>query len=182
MVSLDMDEDEHTKEVYAQFGLAMYCAQAVESAIAVTLLHLDLIPKRASSKARTMAEWESEIDSFTRKQFEETLGGLIKRLRSVAPVPDASAGALRDALAKRNWLAHGYFWSRSEQFLSMSGRESMLKEIIAARGVFDRAESMLLEVVADAGKTYGITQAMVDMVFAEQIAKLSDPPCENDSK
>jgi len=45
MVS-EYDEDEHVKEVYARFGLAVYYAQVLEHGLVNALVVLDLIPNR----------------------------------------------------------------------------------------------------------------------------------------
>jgi hypothetical protein len=73
------DEDEHIKEVYARFGLALYCAQVLEHWLVNALVMMDLIPNRRH-QARAEEEWANEVDPFMDRQFEEPMGRLIKKL------------------------------------------------------------------------------------------------------
>ncbi len=54
----DHDQGEHVKEVYARFGLAVYCIQVLEHALVNALVILDLIPSRRHL-ARSGDEWGS---------------------------------------------------------------------------------------------------------------------------
>jgi hypothetical protein len=164
------DEGEQIKEVYAQFGLAVYYAQVLEHALVNALVYLDLIPSLAR-RARTRAEWEKEFDSFLNRHFETTLGKMIRNLSSVTAVPSNLEAMLREALAKRNWLAHEYFRERAEQFMSMRGREKMLTELQEVQTLFDGADRSLDEVVRPLREKYGITDEKVAQVTRELLAR-----------
>ena len=78
-------EDAHVREVYARFGLAMYFAQVLEHAIVNAITILDLIPnKRYLALDRT--DWESQVDSFMDRQFEATMGRMLRTLKSVTTI------------------------------------------------------------------------------------------------
>src|SRR3954462_637501 len=112
----DVDEvSDHTKEVYARFGVSFYYAQVLEHGIVNALVMLDLIPKRHHA-ARTVAEWEEMFDTFMSERFERTMGRLLHDLRAVPSVPDDLEPLLRDALPRRNRLAHSFFRDHAERF------------------------------------------------------------------
>src|SRR6185437_1304919 len=111
-----MDNDslsEQIKDVYANFGLAIYQAQCLEHGLVNALVFLDLIPNRRKL-ARSVAEWADSVDSFMDSKFEFTLGKMIRALKQVTAVPADLEGLLSVALSKRNWLAHSYFRDRAE--------------------------------------------------------------------
>jgi len=65
----DHDKNEEVKEVYARFGLAVYCAQVLEHGLVNALVILDLIPSR-HHLARSRDEWSAEVDAFMARNFE----------------------------------------------------------------------------------------------------------------
>jgi hypothetical protein len=123
------DEDEHIKEVYARFGLALYCAQVLEHWLVNALVMMDLIPNRRH-QARAEEEWANEVDPFMDRQIEEPMGRLIKKLARLTKVPLGLENVLRRALKQRNWLAHHYFRVRAWDFTNEKGRASMMKRLM----------------------------------------------------
>ncbi len=121
MVS-EYDEDEHVKEVYARFGLAVYYAQVLEHGLVNALVVLDLIPNRRHL-ARSRDEWGTQFDAFTDRHFEATMGRLMKNLRAVTQVHADLEKLLQDVLNRRNWLVHDFFRERATEFMSALGRE-----------------------------------------------------------
>jgi hypothetical protein len=155
------DERKQIKEVDARFGLAVYFAQVLEHGIVNALLVVDLIPSRrhlASSKD----EWAAEVDAFTGQHFEDTMGRLVKSLRSVTTLGADLESMLRDALHKRNWLVHNYFRERAEEFMSDTGRQGMLKEIDECRDLFQAADASLDSVVHPLRTAQGITEEWIE--------------------
>jgi hypothetical protein len=151
-----MDQNEHIKNVYAKFGLAIYFAQVLEHGLVNALLILDLIPAR-HHLARSRAEWERDIDSFTNRHFETTMGTMMRNLRSITNIDSKLESLLRDALRKRNWLAHNFSAKGQWEFLSDEGREQMLREVDECRGLFERADAALEAAVEPVRIKAGIT-------------------------
>ena len=58
-----MDENEHHREVYAYFGLAVYQAQVLESGLINALVALDFIPNNARH-ITTKTDWSDKYDAF----------------------------------------------------------------------------------------------------------------------
>ncbi|HTU55846.1 MAG TPA: hypothetical protein VMF62_17915, partial [Acetobacteraceae bacterium] len=66
-------EDE-VKELYAHFGLAFYCSNVLEHAVANALLVLELLEGRLGAK--TKIELEKMVDQHFAVSFDQTLGKL----------------------------------------------------------------------------------------------------------
>lgn len=159
--------DEQVKEIYANFGLAIYHAQCLEHALVNALVFIDLIPNQRESM-NSSEEWAARVDSFMDSKFELTLGKMIRALAAVTSVGSQLHQQLAEALAKRNWLVHHYFRERSEAFLTTYGRASMLADLIECQEVFCAADDALDAVIRPAREKAGLT----DEVLAEAYDKL----------
>lgn len=159
-----MTADEHVREVYAYFGLAVYCGQVFEHGIVNSMVVLRLPHKDRFTKG--------DIDAFMDQQFENTLGKLIKNLRGELPFPPDLEELLRQALETRNWLCHDYFRERAVEFMTPAGRDKMLVELEQARELLSTAEQRLTTVIqplADrCGMTGGVFQAEYRKLCREQ--------------
>jgi hypothetical protein len=91
------------------------------------------------------------------QQFEQTLGRLIRALRSVTSVPADLEGLLAKALEKRNFLTHHYFRERAETFMSREGRDQMIEELEQAHKLFQTADDRLTEVARPLREKYGLS-------------------------
>jgi hypothetical protein len=160
----DETDDEHVKEVYARFGLALYFAQVLEHGIVNALVILDLIPSRRHT-ARSAAEWGDVVDQFMSQHFEDTMGRMIRDLRAVTNVPQDLEGLLRDALKRRNWLAHHFFRERASEFMSARGRDLMIREVEECRAAFELADERLDQIVRPVRIGAGLTDQMLEHVF-----------------
>jgi hypothetical protein len=113
-------ESEQIREVYAQFGLAMYLAQGLERELAILLA---IVGKGEMSTA-----WD--YDARLAENFQSTFGALVARFGEVAGSDNQELyGQLQTAVDNRNDLAHHYFWDRAVQFSSTNGREKMIEEL-----------------------------------------------------
>ena len=166
----DDPESEHIKEVYARFGLAVYFAQVLEHGIVNALVVVDLIPPRRHL-ARSKDEWEAAVDAFMGRHFEHTMGRLMKDLRSVTTIPAHLDGLLKQALKKRNWLAHEFFRERATEFLTSTGREQMLAEVDKSRDLFKTADEALENVVKPLREAAGITYEILAREFQALLPK-----------
>jgi hypothetical protein len=163
-------EPDEIKEVYARFGLALYFAQVLEHGIVNALVSLDLIPNQRKH-ARTPEEWSAIVDSFMSRHFEKTMGRMLHELRSITLVPSDLEDLLRDALRRRNRIAHDFFREHAEDFMNSSGRAAMLAEVDECRAVFEAADNQLDEVVAPMRRAAGITDEVIAREFDAMMAK-----------
>jgi hypothetical protein len=158
-----LDDDSHTRETYAHFGLAMYLAQVLEHGL-VNAMVVARLPEPNRIQ-------RSSIDDFMDQKFEQTLGRLIRDLRDFVEVPDEVGDQLAEALRTRNWLAHAYFRERAAQFLTRAGRNQMISELKDAQELFHRTDRALEDILAPIREKFGLTeealQREIDRVRAE---------------
>jgi hypothetical protein len=165
-----MEEDslsEEVKEIYANFGLAIYQAQCLEHGLVNALVFLDHIPNKRKF-ATSAAEWADSVDSFMESKFEHTLGRMIRELGLVTAVDAGLQDLLSQALKRRNWLAHGYFKDRANEFLTEKGRAQMLLELNESQELLASADAALELAMKPAMERIGLT----DEVLAATYAKL----------
>ncbi len=159
---------EEVKEVYARFGLAFYHAQVLEHSIVNALLILDLIPTRRHNVS-SQDEWESIVEAFMGHHFEATMGRMIQNLRSVTEVPSDLEVRLRDALRRRNWLAHDFFRERAVELTTSAGRDQMISEVDECRACFEASDERLEEIVTPVRNKVGITDQLLEQKLQEMI-------------
>lgn len=164
--------DEHVRSVYAHFGLAVYLAQVFEHGLINALVFLELLPNRAGNPV-PQKQWEAEFDSFLERNFETTLGKLIRSLKAVTPIPSDLEAVLSDALTKRNFLAHHFFRERSDEFMSQEGRERMIVELQNTQALFDGADAKLSEATKSAMEKYGFTDKRVEQFLEQHLSKIN---------
>lgn len=134
MVDQHKDEDK-IREVYARYGLAMYMAQCIERGLGVLLAGAwGPGPSRIG---------KTEYEKLLGWSFRQALGGLIRKVRQQVSVDDDLEAQLADALNKRNWLAHRYFWDRSVQFCSPDSLDLMIVELQEIVDAFELLDGRL---------------------------------------
>jgi hypothetical protein len=154
-----------TRDTYAEFGLAVYLAQVLEYALVNAMIVAQLPQAGAITR--------NDIDAFMAQEFKGTLGRLIRNLAVHVAVPTTLQTVLSDALEKRNWLAHHYFRERAEQFVTTTGRSSMIDELHTAQELFERADKELLELIKPMRERFGITDEKIEAMLGEIESRLS---------
>jgi hypothetical protein len=174
------DEDEHHKSVYAHFGSAIYFAQCLEHGLVNALVYVDLIPNHPRP-VRSAEEWQRSFDGFMDREFENTLGQLIRKLGRVAALPADLASRLENALHVRNWLAHDYFRERATEWLSREGRERMISELEECRKAFIDADRLLDATFKPVREKYGFTDERLQLKYEKYISeeRAKNPGGEN---
>ena len=165
----DFSKEEEVKDVYANFGFAIYAAQCLEHELVNDFIYLDLIPREMPLK-HSLA-WEDVVDTFASKQFKNTLGHMIKHLEKVTEVPPSLLLNLAEALKIRNWLVHDYFKERAHDFLSSEGRKDMVIELQKAASVISEADEELSHILIPVKEKYGITDEVLRKVEADMFKK-----------
>ena len=164
---MEHDPNEHVKEIYAHFGLALYLAQVLEHGLVIALVYADMIPNRKPNQTR------ADFDLFLDKHFETTMGKMIQNFKKHVAVPIEFEQLLLDARTKRNFLAHHYFRERADDFMKEAGREKMILELKAAQKLFEQTDDTLSEVVRPLRIKLGFTDEMVEASNREYIAKIN---------
>ena len=165
-----MNEDDHHKEVYARFGLAVYQAQVLETGLIQALVALDFLPTNASHISEKI-DWSQKFDSFYDERAALTMGNLIKALRKLTSVPDDLEEQLRTALEERKFLVHHYFRERIMLFTTKIGRDKMIEDFTRCGKVFIAADRRLEEIVAPIHARFGITLEKIDALVEELKSK-----------
>ena len=163
-------ESEQIREVYAHFGLAIYCAQVLEHGLVNALVAFSLISSNRHNYS-SAADWAKAVDSFMDKRFEYPIGQLITTFRKTTPVPDDLESILLAAQKRRNFLVHNYFRERATEMVSASGRDAMIEELQDYRETLSLADAKLESFVAPMFQKYGITEEMVGKTLDQLLKK-----------
>lgn len=161
------DLDDHNfqvREVYAQYGLSSYLGQVMEKGV-VNLLTLHATVGSANP---TQQSFDASFEKFA----GYTLGRLIMMMESAFPAEVETITALRRALPIRNSLAHDFFWDRAAEFMSFSGREAMLAEIVSMHEPFQAADALVSDLVRRVADAGGITPERFEAHLADAFDEL----------
>ena len=160
-------ESESIENVFAQFGLAMYEAHCLERQLAMILATKygpgpTQIPK-------------TELETIFDDLFSKTFGQLVKQISKLAVLTDDDDERLQEALSKRNWLTHRYFWERAVEFLSEPGRASMIKELKETAHSFQILDELFTNKTIEWAETVGITQQTLDKELERLVSEQENP-------
>lgn len=161
-------EDEQCKNVYANFGLAIYSAQCLEQAIIQCLVMMEHFPK-AVPEYSNKENWEAQYDEFYNQESSRTMGQLIGRFQKIGIPSTEIDEKLRSSLKMRNWLAHSYFSERAMAFMNEQGRQSMIKELKEARDHFHEIDNELMQITLEIAESYGMTEEFFNEVMEQMI-------------
>ncbi len=161
------DASEHTKNVYAHFGLAYYLSGVFETGLALAILKADFLSKEKSeidkrgNKHFDRVRFEADFDKFLRDQHALTLGTLIKRMQQLTTIPEGLKVQLGRAKERRNFLAHHFFRERAEEFMTRRGRDKMLAELGDDQKLFETVDEAVTEFVKPFWKSLGIGEKVI---------------------
>ncbi len=165
MNEISLDPESHQiREVFANYGLALYLAQCVEKQIAILLAGAYAPTPGKMTKFR----FDDLLDSGMEKMFGKLVGELENKVTIAQEIKDK----LDLAVKNRNWLAHYYWWDRVSEFNSDKGRESMLKELREINILFEELEDYLADLLKRWAKETGMT--LED--FASEVESLLSGP------
>jgi hypothetical protein len=156
-----VEESENIREVYAQYGLAMYQAQCVERQLAILapMLH-GMDPRRVT---------RPELEHFFEDLFRKSLGAMIAQLQNTVGLPGGFEDRLRKALRLRNWLAHNYFWERAGHFPTLRGRATMIRELKEAAAFLDSLDRELTSIASSYYESVGVSDELVQECFHQLV-------------
>jgi hypothetical protein len=155
-------ESEQIRNVYVQFGLAVYLTQCVERSLSMLL-----VTKYGPGVGQTTrGQFDKSLGSLHKKTF----GALVQEFKKQVQDPPAFASDLDLALEKRNWLAHRYFWERAGHLMSEQGRGTMLLELEGAVEMLNALDEKIKSVALDWWDEAGLDYAVVE----REAAKLVD--------
>jgi hypothetical protein len=158
--------DQQCKDVYAYYGLAMFCAQCLEQAIIIQILFLDHMPN-AVATFTTKEEWIQNFDVFINHASSKTMGQLLGKLQKLGIPCDELSQDLRVALEKRNWLAHCYFPERAVEFMNEKGRLEMISELEITHAYFKQVEDKVNQITDEVSVKFGLTEEIKKRMMAQ---------------
>jgi len=163
-----MMESDEPKEVFAFYGLAMYQAQVLETA----LLNL-LVALQACGRAGVT---RTDIDAWFASHETKTFGTLVASVRRLTPISDEVEELVREALGGRNHLAHHFFREHAEDFISVSGARRMIEALRIQISLFQKAQQAFEAICEPILGKLGVSQTLIDMLMNEayQRARASD--------
>lgn len=155
------EESEHIREVFANYGLALYLAQALEKGISILLSG-----QYAPTTPDKMTKWR--YDDLMDMHSSFTFGQLITRLNKVMDFPSGFEEELKNAIEIRNELAHNYWWEHVVDFATFKGREKMLKELREFINRFERLDKIFDAVNVNWMEGMGFTIPTLDLEGLEK--------------
>jgi hypothetical protein len=148
---------EDIKEVYARFGLAYYQAE---------VLHRGLCNLYAAFQVPSTGPIiQPRIEEHLRTAFESTLGQLISKLK--ASLPATLIPSLERAAARRNFLAHYFWFERAPLFANSPGITSMINELSADTDLFTSLDAEIERLIEPSNARFGITPDYLREVSAQ---------------
>ena len=123
-------EADEVRELFARFGRAYYHADVLHRGLC-NLYSLSRIPDRGPVT-------RLRVEEHLRDAFKLTLGQVVRSLES--DLSPALVKQLEDAIERRNFLAHHFWYERAHLMPSTGGVEEMVAELDAFAKLFQAAE------------------------------------------
>lgn len=157
MVAEDIDPESWlTREVFANFGLAVYASQVLEHGI----VNLVVLSGLRDGRYRSV----DETDAENARLFRQTLGAVKNILLTRRPDIEHLDELLIRAVRLRNFLAHHYFRERAAAFVSGAGQARMIEELGQATAFFEdvdeRIKSLAMQIMEVTGLQAHLPEAM----------------------
>lgn len=145
-----------TRQVYANFGLALYMAQVLESGLVNVAVWTGIRDEEYS----TYADAEADLVAL----FRKTMGA--QRLELLARRPDLAhmEDLLTRALRLRNFLAHNYFRERAAAFTTEDGQQRMIEELKGAREFFSEVDAEMTKLVREIMRLKGLDSGLDEVM------------------
>lgn len=160
MEKLDFDSQQR-RETFALYGLAMYHAQCFEKSLV-------MVVSVAFNKEYFKSSYEKREELFS-NTFRKTAGQLVVKLKGMVKASDELENDLVEAVKKRNWLAHDYFWGNSYNLLTTDGRDKMLNELHEISEYFSKMDERMTKIYQRIFNKIGLTDDKVKKHLEEVI-------------
>lgn len=147
-----MDFSNDQLQLYAEFGITAEKAQVLEfeaGNVALSFVTLFIDTSRIGPEETAM--FRSLMDDVNR----QTLGVLLKRIKTMAQFDESLLTIVDEALERRNYLVHRFFPNHNYAIFGEAGRRVMIDELKDIQGVLDRAHGALSTVSSLLNKMAG---------------------------
>ncbi|WP_042207023.1 hypothetical protein [Paenibacillus durus] len=116
-----LPQSEHSKELFAYFGLAVYYCQALEQ----QLTNLLLLTKLSQGTLPS----EAELTDLYQRKLGNSLGQLIKEIQHHFSFSEEETTQLHHVWKQRNYIVHDYFKERIQDTFTPAGRTRIIREL-----------------------------------------------------
>jgi hypothetical protein len=145
-----------SREVFANFGVAIYTSQVLEHGI------VNLVVWSGLRDGEYRAYEETEAANL--ELFRQTMGSVKKILLTRRPDIGHLDELLIRAVRLRNFLAHEYFRERAAAFMTMEGKDQMIEELKKATAFLEnvdcRLEPLTMQIIEATGVHKHWSEAM----------------------
>ncbi len=154
-------ESYRNREVYAFYGLTMYHIQCLERTLA--MLATTVYNPNADHITKL------QFDSILEGNFKKTLGRLISTVKKSVDLSDDFEKKLSDALEKRNFIAHRYFFARAMKFGHIRGQKEMIAELSRLSVYFQNVDNELDLILRKWMNAKGITDNTIYQIMGDSL-------------
>ena len=160
------DQEDLIKEVFAQFGAAYYHSE---------VLH------RGLCNIYALATFD-KVEDVTRPRVEEklalafslTLGQIVGRTKEL--LPRKLQKQLEDAVEKRNYLAHHFWYEQSHLMFNKQGLIKLRGELLEVTVLFTELDKAITENFKPQRQAMGVTGELIQESFDKLISGEPDEP------
>jgi hypothetical protein len=152
-IGIDLDVQE-SKEIFANFGLAIHVSNVLESAILHTLFLIELVPNRDQYPSTKF--WTVAVDRFFDAGHQLTFGSLVRRIIDLDVLNADEVETLKACTKVRNHLAHRFMREQAEFMYDVNGRRQIISSCENAVALFEAAHIQMHKFTDELMKHLGI--------------------------
>jgi hypothetical protein len=158
--------EELIKEVYAHFGLAYYLGEVLHRGLCNTYALLSFEKPKDITRPRL-----EEKFSYA---FSLTLGQIMRELEPFFPLHLNKE--LQVALAKRNFLAHHFWYERIHLMSNEPGLTQMLNELHETSQLFEELDQKVNDILKPHRIRLGLTDEVTAHIMGELASGVTEEP------
>lgn len=158
--------DDLIREVYARFGLAYYQSECLHRELCMILAWSGLPSRDLTTRPR--------VEERLAHACSLTLGDVAAKLEGVLPAE--LSGELREAVDKRNFLAHRFWFESAHLMFSVEDAHQLIAELDEYAELFDRLDTRVSEWSEPKRRELGLTEEVVQASLRRILAGESDEP------
>lgn len=147
-----MEQEELIKEVYARFGLAYYFGECLHKQLCLIYTLGEYQDSSVITKPR--------VEERMKYAFSLTLGVLKNEILNL--IPNEFRDELSQAVNKRNYLSHHFWFEKAHLFFPTTGIYKMINELEEYQKCFEQIDSKLTKAFENRFKSLGITDDLVN--------------------
>ena len=153
----NLDENEQSKEIYAQFGLCVYWFQVLEHQL------IDMI--LLSAKQNNLMLSSTDFDNLFYSYSDKSMGALKKKVFELYNLSRDDIDEINCIQTKRNYYVHNYFKNHSEDLFDINKRKKILDEFINTIEQIKIVDKKLEDLCVNSLNNVGITQDILDSLL-----------------